>query len=1251
MKWISALNLDSWANTIGSRTALSELISKLVRASVAEITAFRFPTGDSAQIPGYDGSLTATRGLPYVPEGQSVWEFGTESTYLEKANRDFNMRSAAPGGIDPAECTFVCVTPRTWVKDKPSLEEWQREKTSQGPWKDVKLIDGAKLETWLENSPAVAAYFARQVLPVMPETGARSTDEFWEEFSSRFKLPLTEEVLLCGRAKQAGALLPQLMTPTGSYLLHGDTAEEVVAFAVAAIRKADNEVRKYLESRTLIVDTQEAARSLMASKNLTFFALPAVGAISGALSRRNPVLIPITREDSRSESHDALRPPTAHDLSEALRSMGLSQEQAIQLARRANRRITVLGRLFPSASAPRPAWAVDQDLVPALLLGGWNADAEEDRKIVCAIAGSNSYDQYEERLRKYLKANDSPLEREGSVWHLVSSLDAFTHLAHLIGGEHLTRLRAACQTVFAEHHPALESSPEGSTYSGLFGKKLKHSSWLRDGLATTLLMFAALEEGTGLRIHNGAQHYVDDLIRSLPGLRNDWRVIGSLSAQLPLLMEAAPRPLLEALEQMLGGDGSSIRPIFRDTDAIFSSSPHTGLLWALETIAWDSEYLARVSLILARLARIDPGGKLSNRPIESLRAMFLPWLPNTNAPLAQRLSTLDYIIANEPRVGWQLILKLLPEYHSIGTHTAMPRFREAGASEKEIITQGLVWETYNEIIDRVLRLAGSDPERWTSIIQSVPTFGPPQRERVCHLLENLLNEASDEQRTELWAPLRDLVNNHRAFQDAPWAMKDLELRNFESILEKLQPHDPIARSEWLFDDHHPRLPIPVSANSFQEVEKIRVDVIRQLYDTNGVASVKALAERVKLPRFVGLAASAVIGHLEEIAGLIDFAFQKGGGLAELAMGLSVGAMGTDKQNWMALVEESSNASRWTPDQVATLLLWWNDDPETWSFVASLGPDVERSYWQRKSAWSIKSDRATAEMAAQKYLAVGRPLAALGALHNEVEIVEPELLFQALDQAIPEIASSAPRVDTMTAYEVETIFDALGKRPDVPIIEIAKREYAYLPLLSHRSKTLTLHHIMATEASFFVSVLCDVFKPASGEAGEPDEQQRRRARAGYQLLSGMETVPGLDGTEINRSVLKNWIKSVRELAAQDDRAQIADEYIGHLLAHSPSDQSGTWPHEVVSEILEELHSDSVENGILIERHNMRGPFHKAMYEGGIQERGLGAKATEWAEEAIKRPRTHSMLLRLARSWNEYAKREDERARQDEMKFEQ
>lgn len=98
MKWVTALNLQQWAERIDARTALSEIVSALVRASAPNIQSFRFPTGDSAQIPGYDGQLIATGVPPYLPDGHSVWEFGTGEDYFDKANGDYKGRTDNPKG-------------------------------------------------------------------------------------------------------------------------------------------------------------------------------------------------------------------------------------------------------------------------------------------------------------------------------------------------------------------------------------------------------------------------------------------------------------------------------------------------------------------------------------------------------------------------------------------------------------------------------------------------------------------------------------------------------------------------------------------------------------------------------------------------------------------------------------------------------------------------------------------------------------------------------------------------------------------------------------------------------------------------------------------------------------------------------------------------------------------------------------------------------------------------------------------------
>ena len=131
MKWITALDLSRWADTTGARTVLSEPVSALIRAAASDIRSFRFPAGDAAQIPDYDGRLSARGVAPYIPDGESVWEFGVAEQYLDKANQDFIRRTNAPGDIVKVETTFVFVTPRAWANPGRSIEDWCREKKSQ----------------------------------------------------------------------------------------------------------------------------------------------------------------------------------------------------------------------------------------------------------------------------------------------------------------------------------------------------------------------------------------------------------------------------------------------------------------------------------------------------------------------------------------------------------------------------------------------------------------------------------------------------------------------------------------------------------------------------------------------------------------------------------------------------------------------------------------------------------------------------------------------------------------------------------------------------------------------------------------------------------------------------------------------------------------------------------------------------------------------------------------------------------------
>ncbi|MBC8845422.1 XRE family transcriptional regulator, partial [Escherichia coli] len=55
MKWIKALNLQQWADSIPAKVIFPALIADLIRATANSITEIRFPNGDKGQVRGYDG--------------------------------------------------------------------------------------------------------------------------------------------------------------------------------------------------------------------------------------------------------------------------------------------------------------------------------------------------------------------------------------------------------------------------------------------------------------------------------------------------------------------------------------------------------------------------------------------------------------------------------------------------------------------------------------------------------------------------------------------------------------------------------------------------------------------------------------------------------------------------------------------------------------------------------------------------------------------------------------------------------------------------------------------------------------------------------------------------------------------------------------------------------------------------------------------------------------------------------------------
>lgn len=1250
MKWITAYDLGTWAGRTTSKALFPELIADLIRASVDDIGAFRFPNGEKGYVRGFDGVLQTDAGAkPFVPTGHSIWEFGLQAKVSEKAEEDYKKRTAEVSAEERMNTTLVLVTAHTWDKPRLKRETWIKKKRDLKEWGAVDLIDGTQLEHWLVNHPGVGAWWAREILALVPRHGARSIDEYWAEFSNRYAPALTEQVLLCAREAQAERLVNALVAGEAKLRLSADSPDEVIAFAVAAIRNAEPQKRLYLESRALVVDTAEAADQLVSKKDLMFLPRGTARNRAGQLATKGPTVISAGADEDR-RSFEVLERPSTVALGQALVSMypGL-EESAMDRARKCGRSLAVLARQIPSSAAEKPAWLPNyRDLIPALLAGGWDAASEPDKAIVQAIGRRTDYEAVEEPLRDLCVSVDPPIDRVESVWRMRAPVDAFTYLGKRLGQADLNALADSAKKVFGH----VVEPPKASDRFRLDRKPEDvYSSWLKEGLATTLLLIAALGEEVGLAIPNSTpKRFVDSIVSNLPGLGTDWRVIASLQDNLTYLAEGSPDSFLGALEHLLEGDSNAVDPLFAESDDVFApTSPHVFVLFALEVLAWDPAYLLRVCKLLARLSAFDPGLKMENRPINTLRSIFLTWAPNTNASSKQRDGVLTTIIGEFPELAWELLAKLLPRHSDVSIPNQKPLFREAGGSNVEELTYGIVWGSQELVVRLSLGQVKGEPARMITLINGLGQVQEGPFNAILDAAAEFLAAAPAAARFEVWNALRTEANRNRAYQSMDWALKGEAIAKMDAVVQRFEPKDPLLLYSNLFDDWMPHVP-GVADDDATKVEEARARAVKKILESGGTDAVVELAQRVKVPHLIVPALSSANLSEAESRTFVLTAVRAGTpDLVALASSVSAWMFSKNHKAWSEALVNLSGENGWSAETFARMLLHLPDGAASWAVVDGFGEEISKLYWELKQPFAVKGGADELALALNRYLAQGRASAAMMAGHDRLAEVDSPTLFRMLDKAIAQFNAEPPTNGTMTMYLVEGVFKALEGRCDVSDEDIAQREYAYLPLFDRRREPLKLHRLIVQRPDLFLDFIKLVFKPASGEAPLMDEAKRRHATAAYRLLRGIRIVPGQTGSHVDENAVVGWCLAVKKLAAEADRARITEQYIGHVLAHAPEDPSDNgWPHRSVRTAIERLGSDDVESGILVERHNMRGAYSKAIGEGGTQERAFAEQAKNWAEISAGYPRTSAMLFNLAKSWEKSGEGEDVRAAKDRLR---
>ena len=670
---ISERHVRDWADLRDAEGELPLLVRRLI-GRVATVTALAMPGGDAVNSPGWDGEVMAETGNAWVPPGRSCWEMGRDSVPATKAAEDYRKRTAETPADARRNTTFVFVTPRRWN----NKDAWRTDAEAKAEWRAVRVYDARDLENWLEETSAVALWFAD--LRGIAGPGVEAVEAAWRHWAEQSVPPITLPAFLAGRADFAAGLAAKLQTGDRQIVIAADSQEEAVAFTAAIILGAET-----LRSKALVVTEPSGWRFVDANPDITL-AIAANDETAHAATPKPARLLVLAKAAggfvSAPEHHDAERLPRPERsvFQNALVELGLDPADAERAARQCGRSWAVWRRLNAANPAiRRPAWLDRPEahvLATACLVGAWLEDRETDRVIVAELAGRD-YAAVTADLRALACLDDPPVLRIGPAWKAKAPLELL-HLwgAHLTA-EDIERFLGCLLSILEAPDPVLDLDPNKRWMASVYGKARRESGALIESLLDSLVMLAARgAELPGLH-HLDLQARASRLVSSLlkDGDRIRWL---SVSGFLSKLAEAAPDAYLIAVDAGLRVNDSPVIAIIAETGATSGMTGHCwhgDLLRSLERLAWAPQRLGQIADILARLTRAPKPGNWGNTPQNSLLSLFRSWYPQTNAQLSTRLTVLDRVVHDHREAGWHLLIGLGLQQLSFASPNDTPNWR------------------------------------------------------------------------------------------------------------------------------------------------------------------------------------------------------------------------------------------------------------------------------------------------------------------------------------------------------------------------------------------------------------------------------------------------------------------------------------------------------------------------------------------------------------------------------------------------
>jgi hypothetical protein len=1260
-KLVTPSELEDFADRRDSEPVIPELVYLLINLSVPNLTLCRIPYGDAIGLPGLDGLVQTEAGFrQFVPKHASYWEIGRGEDAQRKATKEYKKRTHKMPIAERAKSTFVFVTPRSKTWDQPSQAAWIQRRQSDG-WKDVKVIDGVQLCDWLREFPGIGKWLLQRIGLVKAMTGFQTPAEHWfhlTQIMSKDDPPLPPKIFLVGREKACQQLELLFRHEAQQLILAVEGENDAEDLIAAFLESLDEATRREYSNRCLFISDADAwhtfsnlrfSHVLVASSRLDLadsneqlhIAARARGhdiifSVSGAWSHGAESLIPIM-----SPSHSVLE--------KALNNSGFTRERAAELASAGAQNLAAMKRFLRGLGElpPYATWENARILAQASLVGKWRGDSAADRKAMEALLGK-SYGEWIEAVRAETLRAGTPLIQRNEVWKVIPRAEAWSALGSRITDEDLDRFQKMAIRILGEKDPKFELPQDDRYAASMHGKVLVHSRSLREGVAESLALLGAKGKALSSTSNSKAEGTARVVVRKLLD-DADWLAWASLNNEMPLLAEAAPNEFLNAVEVAVADAATSpFVEVFRQEGSggdLGGWNYMTGVLWALETLAWHPDYLGRVTILLGDLASIDPGGTWANRPCNSLVDIFLPWYAQTLANLPQRRAALESLLREHPDVGWRVLLSLLPNARGVTSGTRRPVWRSfIPPGWKETTTTAQYRAQVKLYAEMCTQIAARQLEKLVQLIDHLADLPEPAHSQVLsHLSSPPVMSLVEPDRVALWEALKDIAVKHRKFADAQWVMPAERIARIEEVANQLAPAsrelaDKRLFTERDFDLYEGREDFVLERDW---LDRRRQDTIRAILDAKDADGVVRFAQQVESPRKVGDALGAIEDPSIDAFLLPAFLQHDHVSINQFLGSFIWQRFWTQKLGWI----DKQLSRGWRKDQILAFLLLVPSEQAIWRRAEEILGNDAGTYWKQVYVNPWRMEPNDLLEAAEKLTSNGQPAAAIDCFyllaHRKVPI--PISLASA---AFLGALNHEGHQKKLEQHHVVEVIKWLQENAPADSEELFKIEWHYLPLLNrlYGGEPKVLERRLASSPAFFCEVIAAVFRSDREDdetKAEVNEVERRIAKNAYSLLHEWRTLPGsLSDGSFDGDEFAGWLDEVKKRCRESGHFRIAMDQLGQALAHAPQDPAGLWIHKAIAAALDSKDVPEMRRAFKTGLFNKRGVHG---FSHGEQEKEIAASYRLRAKALSKNGfhRVADIVRTLAEEYERDAERESRR----------